>query len=564
MIANSIERITERNPQLTREWKGRLTPKNSAIATALSIVGQILLYLYFQDRLPTTAGLNRYCTGKPPEELLQTFGYLKNTYCIHDLNGQWMIVPELWWLDIFISLSIIGIFALLVVGTYQLIADLSTEERRGTLNFIRLSPRSAREIFLGKILGVPVLLYWVAIFAVPFHLFSGFSAGIPIPLILAFYAVLVAACGFFYSVAIAFALVGQWLGSFQAWLGSGFVLLFLFYTSLLTLSGYGSFGNPLDWLNLFYPGAVLPYLVRSTYLPPDAVDYMNFGQLSRLLWYGQSLWRFPISGIGFILFNYALWTYWLSKALARRYQNPLATLIDKTRSYAMTGCFCVLALGFVIQTLEPRYLFDNFAIVTTFLALFALFLTFALTPSRQTVQDWARYRHREKGKQNSLKALLFSDKSPATLAIAANLAIALCSLLPAIWVSPLGDYKLATLGGLLLAVNMILLYAAIAQLVMLWKTNKRSLVAGGTIATLVTFPILCLGIFAIGPNEAPIFWSFTAFPMLAARYVTTGSIAFAVFGQWIGLTLVSWQINRQVRQLGASATKTLLVENGVR
>ncbi len=42
---------------------------------------------------------------------------------------------------IFTFLSITSIFALLVVGTYQLIADLSGEERRGTLNFIRLSPQ---------------------------------------------------------------------------------------------------------------------------------------------------------------------------------------------------------------------------------------------------------------------------------------------------------------------------------------------------------------------------------------------------------------------------------------
>ena len=54
--------------------------------------------------------------------------------------------------------------ALLVMGTYLLIADLSREERRGTLNFIRMSPESAKNILLGKLLGVPILVYFTVEF----------------------------------------------------------------------------------------------------------------------------------------------------------------------------------------------------------------------------------------------------------------------------------------------------------------------------------------------------------------------------------------------------------------
>jgi len=32
----------------------------------------------------------------------------------------------------------------------------------------------------------------------------------------------------------------------------------------------------------------------------------------------------------------------------------------------------------------------------------------------------------------------------------------------------------------------------------------------------------------------------------------------AIFSQWLGLTLVGWQINRQLNRLGASATKALM------
>jgi hypothetical protein len=105
---------------------------------------------------------------------------------------------------------------------------------------------------------------------------------------------------------------------------------------------------------------------------------------------------------------------------------------------------------------------------------------------------------------------------------------------------------------------MLLVYAAIAQWVMLWKNGKRGLMAMATIAILITFPLFCLGLWTITPNEAPLLWSFTALPILAARDATAGSIMVAVLGQWLGLTLLALQIRRQVRQIGASATKALL------
>ncbi|MEG3440338.1 hypothetical protein V0288_24640 [Pannus brasiliensis CCIBt3594] len=560
MIATSIERVTETNPQLAREWQGRLTPKNLMIATTISIVGQALVYLYFRDLLPTAQGFNRYCTASPPPTFPNYSPY-PNQFCIQDLNGQWMILSELWWLDIFTFLSVVGIFALLVVGTYQLIADISTEERQGTLNFIRLSPRSARDIFIGKILGVPVLLYWVAILALPFHLVAGLSAGIPFGMILAFYAVLLAGCAFFYCASIAFALASQWLGGFQAWLGSGTVAIFLFFTTLLALSGYASYRTPFDWLNLFYPGFLLPYLVKATFLPPYTVRYLGIQPMSPSLWYGQSLWESFPAGMGLLLLNFGVWTYWLTRALRRRFHNPLATLVSKTQSYGMTACFCILTLGFLFQTLEPSYLADNFAILTAFLAIYSLFLVIVLTPSRQAVQDWARYRHQngEKG-MASWKALLFSEKSPAIVAIATNLAIAAVSFVPALLIAPLDEYKLPMFGGFLLTVNMMLVYAALAAWVMLWKTNQRSLLATGTIATAVMFPVVCFGALGILPFNSPLLWGFSFLPVLAARYATIFSFGLAFLGQSLVLTLLALQINRQVRQIGASATKALLSE----
>ncbi|MCZ8038812.1 MAG: hypothetical protein O9276_11940 [Microcystis sp. LE17-20A] len=554
MITTIIDRLTETNPQIMREWQGRLTPKNISIASIISLVGQLLVYLYYQNLLPV-AGVevyNRYCTVNLPDDY-----YREISNCIQDLNGQWMIISQLWWLDIFTFLSITGIFALLVVGTYQLIADLSGEERRGTLNFIRLSPQPAKTIFIGKLFGVPILLYLVCLLALPFHLGAGLLAGIPLSLILAFYAVLIASCAFFYHAALSFALATPWLGGFQPWLGSATVLFFVFCSTMITLeSGRPS---PFDWLILFNPSFVLPYLVKSTFLPPDAVDYPGISHIFDLRWYGQSLWQSVITGISLILLNFALCTYGLTRILQRRFHNPLATLVSKPQSYWMMGCFSTISLGFVFQTLEPSYLFDNFVILSVFVAIFGLLILFALTPPRQTLQDWARYRHLQGKKGISLgKALIFGEKSPSTLAMAVNAAIAILFILPAIFIAPLDGYKLATAAGFLLAMNMILVYAAIAQLLMLARTNKRALLAATSIGILIIFPRLCFVVLRVDPSQSPLLWFFTFLPIAATKYATLPSFALAIFSQWLGLTLLGWQINRQLNRLGASTTKALI------
>jgi hypothetical protein len=155
MIFNLLDRIGNWNPQLFREIKGRLKMGNIAIASALSLCGQLLLLMYYsaQIGIPSTNGGGIYSSRR---FCLNTIWMQQN--CVRDALGNFAINWPQWWLEIFLWLSIFSVLALLVAGTYMLVSDLDKEERRGTLNFIRLSPQSAKTIFLGKILGVPILL----------------------------------------------------------------------------------------------------------------------------------------------------------------------------------------------------------------------------------------------------------------------------------------------------------------------------------------------------------------------------------------------------------------------
>jgi hypothetical protein len=444
LLSGLIDKLGEWNPQLFREIKGRLKPRPMLGIVLFSLVTQIILYCFFQLSLPVSnsyTDFHRYCVGKIPPNWQEYRPHnYRNNFCITDALDNLNINWQLWWLDIFMTMSVISIFVLLLVGTYILIVDLSKEKTQGTLNFIRLSPQSARSIFLGKMLGVPALLYLFVLLAVPLHLTAGLLSHIPLWLIFSFYLVTIASCTFFYSIALIFGISNSVITIFKAWLGSSSLLLFLFSMTGLLMGGYRGISCVLDWFCLFYPGIVLPYLVDATGIAAS-VNYFQGTKLESLSWHDLSLWKHSFTGIGAILFNYCFCTYWLGQILKRRFHNPTATSLSKKQTYLLSGSFTFILLGFTFQ--DARWLsnYSNYAqiklsqlgMLLGLVLLVFLGLMVALSPQRQALVDWARYRHPKK----LLHDLIWQDKSPSTLAVGINLAIVGLILLPVIILLPL-------------------------------------------------------------------------------------------------------------------------------
>ncbi|MBE9126277.1 MULTISPECIES: ABC transporter permease [unclassified Coleofasciculus] len=561
MTLNLINQLGEWNPQLFRELKGRLKPRNILVSVAISFLGQLFLLMAFASRLPVTENPhplhNRYCTGFSQE--------YSRPGCIADKLGGFEINWQLWWQDVFVWLSLIGIFALLVVGTYMLIADFSKEEHRGTLNFLRLTPGSTPSILGGKLLGVPILLYLVAALALPLHLLSDLSGNIPLSQILGFYGVLGASCLFFYSAALLFGLVGNWLAGFQAWLGSGAVLIFLFATTD-QLKYSGNFNSPSDWLMLFNPGSLLPYLIDSHSLDPANSSYSHGASFVELLWFYLPIGARIGTIAGFTIVNYGLWTYWIWQGLNRCFHNPNATLLSKSQSYRLTACFEGVLLGFAVNPTvtdwrsDPKGLFENFAAMLVFNLLLFLGLIAALSPHRQAIQDWARYRHQNRSSRlrKVIPDLIWGRTSPAPVAVVLNLAIASIFLLLWIMLSSPREYTILALVGLLLSFSLIALYATITQLMLLMKTPKRAIWAAVTISGLIILPPIAFGFLSISPSREPAVWLFSAFPWASVEYAAGTSVLVALIGQSLAVALLNLQLTRQLRQAGESSTKALL------
>ncbi len=555
MKLNWIDQLGEWNPQLLREIKGRFKPRNLSIAAASSLLGQFLIFRYFHNQLHNfKSGLvhpiaNRYCTDISNEYSLPN--------CLVDSFGNIEINWQLWWLDVFVWLSLFGVFALLVGGTYLLIGDLAHEERRDTLNFIRLSPQSAQSILLGKLLGVPILLYIVAGLALPLHLWAGLSAHIPQVLILGFYGLVLASCAFFYSAALLFGLVSNWLGGFQAWLGSGIVSIFLSIASFQPLAH-----TPSDWANLFSPFVILQQLIEATNL-----DYSTGLPVTEdLEWFYLPLGANTLAVVSFALINFGLWTYWSWQALQRRFPNPGKTLFSKGQSYLFVASLEVMLIGFAATS--PKYpssteLSVNFQYLLIYNLLLFLGLIVALTPQRQALQDWARYRrervsHRKIFWSRTLvKDLIWGEKSPAILAIALNLAIAATMLiLQIVFVVQDIDKQPAFL-SVVIGANSILVYAAIAQMLMFMKAQKQSLWVTGTLGSAIALPPAILSLLTLEPEKFPGLWLFTPFAWKAIEQASASTIFLALLGQWSIFTLCTLRMTRQLRSSGESSSKAL-------
>jgi hypothetical protein len=580
MMPNLIDKIGDWNPQLLRELKGRLKFFNVAIAVATSLLLQLVVFLYqFRDlpgdKYPLT---NTYCRLRQVYELQRNQAYRKsNQSTINDLNDfllnnfcpQNEIDWQLWWRDhweyIFLTLSVIFVFTLLVAGAYLLINDLAKEESRGTLNFIRLSPQSETSILTGKLLGVPSLVYLVILVAVPLHLLAGRSAKIAFSYILSYYAILAASCIFFYSAALLFGLVTRWFSGFQPWLGSGAVLLLLFTAMGFASSSSHSLSNSTAWLRLFAPWDTINYLF------PNLLRVYNGSPLKNVEFFYIPLGKNIFGVVGFHLLNLGLGSYGILQALKRSFRNPQASIITKRQSYLFVAFCQVMMWGFSLQFWQNysrlnEYVAQNLIFLALYNLVLLLSLIAVLSPHRQDIQDWARYRHQDVSSRKSVwQDLIWAEKSPALVAIVINLTIVAIPWL--VWIALTSvfdtDYsdnfdKLKVLLAVALSISIIMIYATIAQLILLLKTPKRSFWAIGTIGTVTLLPPMILEILGISSWNHPTVWLFSTFPWVAIQYSGATTVFMAFLAQLSVLALLNFQLTKQVRLAGESATKALL------
>ncbi len=522
MTFDWIDRLSDWNPQVFRELKGRLKRTNASSTSTTSFVIQLLVLLYFWNALPADHPKdNPYCTGS---------GSYRSFACIYDALGNPQIDWQHWWFDLFQALSWALPFVLLIAGVYMLIGDLGKEERRGTLNFIRLSPQTSHSILVGKLLGVPAIPYLAVALAVPLHLLAAIAAHVSIANVLSIYLLTAAACAFFYSAALLYA----FLGGTQGWLGA--VIIWLSYSVFFQL-----------WQS-------------ATDFGSDH-RYLGLGE-----WFYLPVGKHLGLAMTFALITLGAGTYWPWQAAKRRFRNPNLTLLSKSQSYRVTLCFEIWMLGFVFRDVSSSNRpLDDLVLLGFFSLLWFVILMVALTPQRQILLDWARYRRERVAKakhfwsRSIVEDLIWGEKSPALVAIALNLLLANAVIMP--WLLGWGNasYQLQGLATLVLGGTYLLICAAIAQLMMLMKSPKRAVWAASTIAGIIALPPAILGFLQFYPTEAPLAWLFSMGAFAALQSSVSITTIFTAFLGHLGiLSLLSLRLSNQLQRAGESATKALL------
>ncbi|NEQ41862.1 MAG: hypothetical protein F6K40_39060 [Okeania sp. SIO3I5] len=276
---------------------------------------------------------------------------------------------------------------------------------------------------------------------------------------------------------------------------------------------------------------------------------------------------------GIIILGIVLGSYWIWQAVNRRYRNPDATFISKKQSYLLMGCFQVYLLlfflGIDIEYQSTELLQQSLIFLCIFNLFWFLLVIAMLSPQRQSIQDWARYRHQQvnndetaivKGLAISLKQdLIWSEKSPALVAIGIHLIIT-----AVIWISWIlfwqdNTMKLPAILTLILSFNLILIYAVIAQFILLIKVKKPAIWATGILGSFIFLQPVGLMLMSITPNSYPNWWLFSTFPWLYFdNSLAIAPMLIAIISQWSVLILATFLLTRKIQKLGASNSQKLL------
>lgn len=567
----AFDKVGHYNPQLLREWQGRLRWRNLLLTVMLSILVQGLLLLQRLAQMPTK-------------------GAMDSTYCLLQNSGGCQLGPNDYplinwpflWADVFRDLSYCLVWVVIVGGVFLLAADLSKEARRGTLNFLRMSPRSGRQILIGKLLGVPVLMYLGIGMMLPLHLTMGLISSYPLGRVLTFYGLLGAIALCFYTATLWFTLLTKGLQGLQAWLMSGLSCGLLLFGWNLRHEEFAT-----DWFRLFNPLHILAdWRVKgvgydSTW-PFDQGDDLN--RFRDLRWFSIPVGEHSHWFTLFALANALILGLWFWTMLARKFKTPAKTALGKQQSYGLTLCLSLIVMGFNIQKIPtmakvtPSHDFVNYSVA---MAIWGVILIFLLLPSKQVLLDWTRYRHQRprphpptthhpttnpptaRRRQGLITELLTHDESPSPLAFAANLGIVAVVFCLGIgiytWVIPVNTDTDDFVTWVLVAAVLITCSLAVQWIALSNFIHWRWISVGAIAAIIFGWP-LALSMAGLEPYHTGLnfLWLTTAFPDIVLSKVSSLQILVAITAHLAVISSLSLILIRRCQHLGQSEWKALM------
>lgn len=513
MLDKIIDKIGDRNPQLFRELKSRLTGNSLIAAVVISILIQVIgIGLFLAD----DSSFNN--------KIHSNFNFLNS------------MIP----------------ISLMLGGVYTIVSDFGREEKRGTFNFIRLTPQSARSIFTGKILGVPSLIYLGVLLTVPIHIVVGMCAGANLAVMLGWYCTMAVTTYLCLSFVVLYILYGGkhaiLLTLFFSIPINIFVGLYNFYSNLVIFQQFDGDGNSETLFSWFY----LP--ISSNIFGCDILIICTFLAIS----------------------------YWLWTTIDRKYINLTNTSFKKADSYWMNIQFQFWLLGCALPIVahssvdRSNQAFSILAIFYSISAIWIYAIVALILPNKQTMQEWSRehfnHRDRHQYRQTIIQDLIWHDRSPIILAMLVNLLIPaiVWGLCFAIFINDL-DLIIKSICGIIIVSILTLIHSIIINFICL-RSSTKNVVTIPLIFIMSSLPVYMGFIGLINPAYKDLsvaMLMFSPFAWIAVAQLPILNIGMIMMGQLGILAGLNKIFQRRVQKLGAadiqviSQQKSLLARTNI-
>ncbi len=521
-INHWLDQLGDINPQLFREIKGRLT--DIAFIFAVFIGGLINLIAIFatQSKPESIRTSSNYCAWpaeftKDPNMLICPEEYFNHPLWLHDQCQM-----------IYLWLAVLIMFAIVLIGTYLLVHDWQKEQQRGTLNFIRFSPQSSRQMLWGKLLGVPIVPYLSVALVIPLHLFLGLLGGIELWQSLGFYVVFALGVITFFH----FTLLLSTLYTSQGMSALGVLINCIVLIATNNIP-HDEAVTMFDWLKLLSPSTLLPLIIgiddgNSGFNYDIYSAPFNHGQVEQITWLYLPIGQNGLLFWAAMVINFGFWIFWLDRAFQQKFQNPQLSLITKQESYLLVGTLQVIWVGFLTNggNWENQ---NQLGIWLVYNGSLILAMIIATLPSRQPLLDWSRYRHESTRSKNWLIDLTLSKNSPINVTILINTMIMIFTMLTVGWFLKTGEVILVY-GVAFILFALITMYLTVCcqfVIVFSWKPELSFIVIVVSLSGLIP---LVIQFFSLG-------------------IVLTATIA---------LVIMNGMFLRRLYSLGKSETKVLM------
>ena len=296
----------------------------------------------------------------------------------------------------------IQLFITLLFGASSVGTSLNLEVINRTLDFQRIVSLSPREIMVGKLIGEPVTLYFMAMATIPLSVLCWAMGAVSFLSLLLLYVNLTTCSLMFCSLGLIHTLSApsQATPRQKSSGAGGMIAAPLFFVPYLMISGFQWMSNP--WIE----GVV------NTFTPIGSLMQVFDGDP---LAASVSLWGLSLPSLLVAPVVQLAFTNWVITCMAQRLKRPVEPPVGRASSYSVLLLIDLLAAGVCYNQFKVGLPIEE--VILQFCVahgIASLILILAITPSQAALSSWL-WRYREQ--QSWLRSSLWMNRAENGMAL---------------------------------------------------------------------------------------------------------------------------------------------------